>query len=188
MTRALVLLALARAASASAPAAITIDAATVLARTDATRFASFSFDFTSLFGVQRTAIPFTDARLRQLARNLAPAYVRFGGSLQDRAVTAFAGVNPPPPAPAGLAQVLLNESVFDGVLDFAAATGLDLVYGLNAAVGRQAAGAPGPLPWDAENALAPVARAAARGARLPVVELVRFPRAARRVPDASISP
>ena len=158
-------------APAAAAATISIDARAALARTDATRFASFSFDFTALFGVQRTAIPFADVRLRQYARNLAPAFVRFGGSLQDRAVSAFAGVPQPPPAPPTMLALALNESVFDGLVDFATATGLDLVYGLNAAVGRQtAAGGPG-APWDAENALAPVARAAARGYRFPVVEL-----------------
>ena len=149
---------------------ILIETRTVLARTDPTRFASFSFDFTSLFGVQRTFIPFTDARLRQYARNLAPAYVRFGGSLQDRTVSVFAGVPQPAAAPPSMLVLALNESVFDGLVNFADATGLDLVYGLNAAVGRQTA-AGGSASWDAENALAPVVRAAARGFRIPVVEL-----------------
>lgn len=139
-------------ALASPAAVVTVDARAVLARTDPTRFASFSFDMTALWGVQRTHIPFGDARLRQLARNLAPAYVRFGGSLQDRVVTAFAGVPTPPPAPAGLQQQLLNETLFDSVTDFADATGLDLVYGLNAAVGRQLAGG-GRGEWLAENCL-----------------------------------
>lgn len=172
MARPLALLTLALVAPAPAlggGTTLTVDPASVLARTS-DRFASFSFDFTALFGVQRTAIPFTDARLRRLARNLAPAYVRFGGSYQDRAVTTFAGVPPPIAPPPTLLQLSLNESVFDGLVDFAAATGLDLVYGLNAAVGRQAAD--GSLaPWDAANALAPIARAVARGARVPVVEL-----------------
>ena len=167
---ALLLAPAAAAAAAAASATVSVDSRGALARSDATRFASFSFDFTALFGVQRTAIPFTDARLRRLARNLAPAYVRFGGSYQDRAVTTFAGVPPPIAPPPTLLQLSLNESVFDGLVDFASATGLDLVYGLNAAVGRQAAD--GSLaPWDAANALAPVARAVARGARVPVVEL-----------------
>jgi heparanase 1 len=157
-------------AAAAASATVSVDARGALARSDATRFASFSFDFTALFGVQRTAIPFADARLRQYARNLAPAFVRFGGSFQDRAVSAFAGVPQPPAPPPSMLVLALNESVFDGLVDFASATGLDLVYGLNAAVGRQTA-AGGPAPWAAENALAPVARAAARGYRLPVVEL-----------------
>lgn len=157
------------AATRASPTTLTVDAFSPVGRTDPTRFASFSFDFTALWGVQRTAIPFTDDRLRRLARNLAPAFVRFGGSLQDRAVTAFAGVAPPPPPPAGLTQLQLNESIFDGLVDFADATGLDLVYGLNAAVGRQTAS--GPAAWDSVNALAPVARAAARGTRMPVIEL-----------------
>lgn len=156
-------------AAAAPPTTITVDSLAPVGRTDPTRFASFSFDFTALWGVQRTAIPFTDDRLRRLARNLAPAFVRFGGSLQDRAVTAFAGVAPPPPPPAGLLQLQLNESTFDGLVDFADATGLDLVYGLNAAVGRQTAN--GPAAWDSANALAPVLRAAARGARMPVIEI-----------------
>jgi len=165
------LAALAPPAARAAPlTTLTVDARTPLARTDATRFASFSFDFTALWGVERTAIPFTDARLRRLARNLAPAFVRFGGSFQDRAVTAFAGVAPPIPAPPTMLVLPLNESVFDGLVDFAAAAGLDLVYGLNAAVGRQAADG-SPAPWDEANALAPIARAVARGARVPVVEL-----------------
>lgn len=169
MQRAASLLLLARGALA-APTTITVDPSDVIGRSDPTRFASFSFDFTALWGVERTKIPFTDARLRQLARNLAPAYVRFGGSFQDRAVTVFAGVPAPPPAPPGMLQLMLNESIFDGILDFTESTGLDLVYGLNAAVGRQlASGARG--EWAAENALAPFARAAARGKRMAIVEL-----------------
>ena len=109
---------------------ILVDTNVVLARTDATRFASFSFDITALFGVQRTLIPFADARLRQYARNLAPAFVRFGGSLQDHMVSVFAGVPQPPPAPATMLELALNESTFDGLVDFADAAGLDLVYGL----------------------------------------------------------
>jgi hypothetical protein len=147
-----------------------VAAAQVLASTDASRFASFSFDFTALWGVQRAAIPLQHAKLRRLARNLAPAFVRFGGSLQDRAVSAFAGVPQPPAAPPSMLALALNESVFDGLVDFATATGLDLVYGLNAAVGRQRADGSS-APWDAANALAPVARAVARGMRIPVVEL-----------------
>ena len=160
----------AAAAAAAVPYTLTLRAGAPLARTDPARFASFSFDTTALFGVQRTAIPCAHPKLRALARNLAPAFLRVGGSLQDRTVAAFPGVPQPPPAPPTMLALQLNASTFDGVLDFADATGLDLVYGLNAAVGRQTASGGGGA-WDADNALAPVRRAAALGLRLPVVEL-----------------
>lgn len=149
---------------------INVDTSSVLAHSDPTRFASFSFDFTALWGVQRTFIPFTNEKLRTLARNLAPSFVRFGGSFQDRAVTRFAGTPQPPPGPPTMLVLDMNETVFDGLVDFATETGLDLVYGLNAAVGRQLADNSS-APWDADNALAPIRRAAAMGMRFPVVEL-----------------
>ena len=166
----LLLLPLCAIAAAPLPVSISVSSAAPLATSHPTNFASFSFDWTALFGVQRTAIPFSDPRLIRLARNLAPAFVRFGGSLQDRSVAVFPGVPQPPPAPPTLQQVLLNESTFDTLAAFADAAGLDLVLGLNAAVGRQLANGSS-APWLLENALAPLARAAARGQRVAVVEL-----------------
>jgi len=64
----------------------------------------------------------------------------------------------------------MNETIFDSIIDFCTSTGLDLVYGLNAAVGRQLADG-SKAPWDAINALAPLARASALNQRIPVVEL-----------------
>lgn len=162
----------AAAAAAATSYGITISPTTPLATSsDPSRFASFSFDTTALFGVQRTAIPFAHPKLRALARNLAPAYLRVGGSLQDRTISAFPGVPQPPPPPPGMLALALNTSTFDGVLDFADATGLDLVYGLNAAIGRWQTAGGGAGAWAQDNALAPVRRAAALGLRLPVVEL-----------------
>ena len=166
----LLLLALALSASPCLCALVQVSAALSLARTDATRFASLSFDLSNIFGIQRTYFSLNSTKLRALARNLAPAYVRIGGSWQDRAVSYFAGTPLPPPAPPSLAVLHMNETVFDGIVDFCTSTGLDLVYGLNAAVGRQLADGT-PAPWDAANALAPLQRAAALGLRIPVVEL-----------------
>ena len=156
--------------SACRGAQVEISVAAALARTDATRFASFSFDLTNIFGVERTFFSLNSTKLRALARNLAPSYVRFGGSFQDRAVSYFAGTPLPPPAPPGMLELHMNETVFDEIVDFCTSTGLDLVYGLNAAVGRQLADG-SKAPWDAANALAPLQRAAALGQRIPVVEL-----------------
>lgn len=165
--RSLFVVSLVVAAAAAVTLDVRVDTASVLARTSETRFASFSLDTTALFGVQRVAIPLTP-KLTRLARNLAPSFFRVGGSYQDRAVATW-GPQPPLPPPTFLV-LPLNESVWDGVVRFADEAGLDLVYGLNAAVGRQTASG-APAPWLADNALAVVERAAALGQRLPVVEL-----------------
>jgi hypothetical protein len=157
--------------AASVPVAISIGTRSPLSTTShPTHFASFSFDITALFGVQRTAIPFTDPRLLNLSRALAPAFVRFGGSLQDHMVADWPGAPQPPPAPPTYLTLPLNTSTWDAVATFVDAAGLDMVLGLNAQVGRQLAGG-GAGQWLLDSALAPVVRAVNQGQRIPVVEL-----------------
>ncbi len=135
-------------------------------------FASFSFDTTAIFGVERVAIPFTSPALLKLASNLAPGYLRVGGSYQDHTTVNFttAGLGPTPlPVPSAFLNLYLNESAWDSVGLFAQNSGLDLVWGMSAAVGRQ--GEWGAPAWNLSNAMLVPERAAALGIRLPVVEL-----------------
>jgi len=118
---------------------------------------SFSIDSTSLFGYTRQGIDLTDSSLVQLAKNLAPAYIRIGGGIQDQVVYNTSGQIPAgglPPRPAGIHLLYMNATVWDSLIDLCDRAGLRLVFGLNAKYGRQAKGdvpANEAPDWDPSN-------------------------------------
>ena len=68
---------------------------------------------------------FADPRLRSAAAHLSPAFLRLGGSAQDRASYKLDGSTCPPE------EFCLDRARWDAILDFGVATGLRLVFGLN---------------------------------------------------------
>lgn len=68
---------------------------------------------------------FADPRLRSAAAHLAPAFLRLGGSAQDRASYQLDG----PACPTN--AFCLDRARWDAILEFGVATGLRLVFGLN---------------------------------------------------------
>jgi len=120
-------------------------------------------------GARRTA-PFDLARpeLVSLARALAPAYLRVGGTEADHvyydlALPAPAGDDEPPPG----YELALTARTWDALGDFADQADLDLMFTLNAGPGpRSPDGA-----WTPDNAEALLAYARSRGDRVPVWEL-----------------
>ena len=94
-------------------------------------------------------IPLDNPRLRRLARAMAPAYLRVGGSEGDVAVydippgtCAKSGVDP---------AFCLTAERWTEVTEFAAATGLKVAFGLNIMYGR---GKDHKGAWDPSNAVA----------------------------------
>lgn len=83
---------------------------------------------------------FARPRLRQLARELSPAYLRIGGSEADRVYYDMSDAPlSPPPAPY---RATLTRAQWDGVADFARALDFPILFTLNA----------GPGPRDANRA------------------------------------
>ncbi len=114
-------------------------------------FVSVSFDTTSMTGVGRAAINFSDPWLIKLARNLgeiAPTLLRLGGSQQDQIIMNVTGEFVQPLPPDSLPVYYLNKTQWDTMISFCAATGFQMVYGLNAKVGRQSSNPP---IWNASN-------------------------------------
>jgi heparanase 1 len=104
-------------------------------------------------------------RLVRLARELAPAYLRIGGTDADRAhVDLSASPSAPPPG----YRWLLTAAQWDGVAGFARAVGLDLFVTLNAGPGPRGGGAG---PWMPDDARALVTYATVRGDPVRVWEL-----------------
>lgn len=151
------------------PVSIAVDTSAAIGITHP-NFVSFSFDTTALFGIQRTLIPFGDPVLQQLARNLAPSYVRFGGSLQDHVIMNVTGDIPTSgiPGPSDFIQLYMNASMWDLMIDFCSSAGLDLVYGLNAAIGRQTSS---PATWNFTNVELLLKYIASKNQSVPIVEL-----------------
>src|SRR5262249_47128636 len=84
-------------------------------------------------------------RLRALTQALAPAYLRFGGTLADQVYFASRDDDP---LPKGLAVKLTRES-YDALFDFTSDAGLDLFFDLSAGPGNR-----GPdHAWPSNNAL-----------------------------------
>ncbi len=82
---------------------------------------------------------FARPRLRQLARALAPAYLRLGGTDADRLYYDFSDAPVDmPPAPY---RFTLTRAQWDGAAEFARALGFEIVFTLNA----------GPGPRDADR-------------------------------------
>lgn len=109
-------------------------------------------------------LDFARPRLRRLAAELAPAYLRLGGSEADR-IYYDLGDEPGPP-PRGYERVL-TRAQWDAAADFATALGFELLFTLNAGPGpRDEANA-----WTSTNAAALLAYASARDDPVAVWEL-----------------
>jgi heparanase 1 len=104
-------------------------------------------------------------RLRELARELAPAYLRVGGTEADRIFYAV-GDDASAPAPPVQDLVLTNER-WSGLVDFAKGAGLDLFFTLNAGPStRDDQGR-----WTTANAERLLRHAQERGERIAALEL-----------------
>jgi heparanase 1 len=86
---------------------------------------------------------FSRPRLRALAQELAPAFLRIGGTDADRVIYDMSD-NPISEAPEGF-EFVLTASQVDGVFDFAKALGYDVMFTLGAGKGTR----------DAEKAWTP---------------------------------
>jgi heparanase 1 len=110
------------------------------------RFLSFTLDVQHLEGGETYfRRNLRSQRLRDLTKALAPAYMRFGGTLADRVYfTAHEGEGLPP----GLA-VRLTPATYDALFEFTSDSGLDLFFDLSAGPGNR-----GPdQAWRVDNAL-----------------------------------
>jgi hypothetical protein len=91
--------------------------------------------------------------LRQLTKNLAPAYLRFGGSCNDCVRYNVGGEAPKFDKPESnycYGSFYLTQDRWDRILEFSNATGLRLIFGLNSCFQRgYAKTVP---PWDPSNA------------------------------------
>ena len=145
---------------------VTFDAATdAIELTD--RFVSFTVDVDRLLvnddGV--IGIDFTDPRLRALARNLAPALMRIGGTKADMAYYDLSD-EPIDVAPAPYGH-LLRKSVWDAACDFATDLGFEIAFTLNAGDGpRNADG-----HWTPDAARALIEHSTAHGCPMAAWEL-----------------
>jgi hypothetical protein len=85
------------------------------------------------------ALDFGDPRLRRLARELAPAYLRLGGTDADRIYYDLSSTPvTQPPAPY---RWLLTRALWEGAADFAGALDFQILFTLNAGPGpRDASG------------------------------------------------
>ena len=91
---------------------------------------------------------FTRTRLRNLARALAPAYLRISGTAANKTYYDMSAA--PAATPPGAYQRVLTRAEWDSIGVFARNLGLKLVLGINAGPGpRDAAG-----NWIADNARA----------------------------------
>jgi len=115
------------------------------------RFLSFTVDSGQLIAGERLGQPvppydFTRSKLRKLAAELAPAYLRVGGSLADT-IYYDMSAQPLEQAPAPYRYVLARQQ-WDAVCDFALDVGVEIMFTLNAGPGpRDADGL-----WIADNA------------------------------------
>jgi hypothetical protein len=131
-------------------------------------YLSVNLDTGSLYN----SFPFNHSAFNALVAHLAraaPTQFRIGGGASDSTLFTGAGgasgnCSAAAPLPYG-ASVCVSAELMDGILAFAAATGVDLVWNLN---GAQRA--PADSPWDARNAealLDHLAGAPARGLPVP---------------------
>ena len=108
---------------------------------------------------------FSSARLRELTRELAPGYLRIGGTEADRIYYDMDERHAAAP-PAGY-ELVLTRAEWDGMASFSRETGLDLFFTLNA--GPSARDAEG--QWQTANAEHLMQYALSRGDRIAVLEL-----------------
>jgi hypothetical protein len=104
-------------------------------------------------------------RLRRLAHELAPAYLRVGGTEADRIYYGVADDGTPEAPPPF--DLVLTRSEWDGVADFARSVDLDLFFTLNA--GPSSRDAQG--QWTTDNAERLLRYARSRGDAIRVLEL-----------------
>jgi heparanase 1 len=105
------------------------------------------------------------AELRELARALAPAYLRIGGTEADRVHYAFGAAAHE--LPQGDDELTLDPARWDALAEFTHATGLDLFFTINAGPGARN----GKGEWQPEPAERLLQYAAQRGDAVSVWEL-----------------
>jgi hypothetical protein len=116
----------------------------------------------------RRPIDLYNPRLRRLAAALAPVYLRVSGTWAN--ATYFAEADPPRGPPAGFDGVLSREQ-WRGVIDFAKATGAEIVTSFAISPGtRDSAGA-----WLPENARHLLTYTYAIGGRIAAAEFMNEP-------------
>ena len=118
----------------------------------------------------RPSYDFGRVRLRNLARALAPALLRIGGTEADRAFYALDGAPPARPPPPYCS--VLTAAHVDAVGAFAKACGLQIMFAVNAGWGARA-NTNG--PWEAAQARALMKYVRARGHAFVVWELGNEP-------------
>jgi heparanase 1 len=163
-----------------APVEVTINTERPLHELDA-RFVSIALDTSQVLGGRfwsRSARvdvgrgsdhvqPFDLARPRllELARALAPAYLRVGGTEADHVYYSVLDGAPAEPPPGH--ELVLGRDRWDALADFARAAGFELYFTVNAGPGaRDDSG-----EWQPENAASLLAYAAARRDPVAVLEL-----------------
>ncbi len=110
---------------------------------------------------------FNDPRMDALARGLAPAYLRIGGTEADKVYYDMESDGKEKKAPPAGYESLMNRTHWDAAAGFAARNGLKLVFTLNTGPSsRKPDGS-----WDAANAESLLAYAAKRGQRVAMWEL-----------------
>lgn len=155
----------------------------VLAEVDA-RFLSFAIDTAQVVGglwwsssgeveggggtEEQEPYDFSRPRLRELAGQLAPAYLRIGGSEADK---VYYALDDPSEAPPEGYTTVMTEAQLQGVADFAQAVGLDILFTLNAGPGPRALRPDAEPVWTSSNARALIERSVARDWPIDVWEL-----------------
>jgi hypothetical protein len=130
--------------------------------------ASASVPGSDLFAY-RAPINLTNARLRKLAKALAPAYVRVSGTWAN--ATYFDDSDTAPSAPPAGFDGVLTRRQWQGVVDFSHAVGAPIVTSFAVSPGtRDAAGA-----WTPDQASRLLAYTAAIGGRIVAAEFMNEP-------------
>jgi heparanase len=110
---------------------------------------------------------FNSPKMDTLARGLAPAYLRIGGTEADKVYYAMDDDGRERTAPPARYESLMNRKQWDEALAFSARNGLRFVFTLNTGPSsRRPDGS-----WDGENAESLLAYAAKRGQRVDIWEL-----------------
>ncbi|EDQ88010.1 uncharacterized protein MONBRDRAFT_26729 [Monosiga brevicollis MX1] len=142
-----------------APAQATVTVAiapyiNAVSATSSDSYVSFNFDWhtasegASWVNASVLNIDFENPRLRALARAMAPAYLRIGGSEGDLA-SYLVNTQAPPSDCAAMPEFCLTMPRWRQLIEFCQDTGLRLVFGLNICAGRNNTGA---LPCQDPNA------------------------------------
>lgn len=102
---------------------------------------------------------FSRPRLRRMAAELAPAYLRIGGSEADKVFYDLDG-DPTDPLPDGYSERLTTQQ-WDGITDFASQLGFEVLFTLNAGPGPRPGNAPD-ATWSPDNARTLIEHAVSR--------------------------